>query len=254
MILEIRNIEQSSFKIIVKLSDTVLDVKAKIKSKIEIEIDDLKLVYSGNILADNRTMDECDIDKDDYITFIYPSGQKKKVGEMIEKMRMESNYEVSENENVTSKNNNTKSLEASNGNTSTEEFISDDQKTHCSLADTECDELSCSSLLEAIPDVKSLCNIVVNDPVILPKYLSQLAHHRPMLFENILKNPHAFIDLLNTNDDGNVDCKIETVGAKEHEAIDRLVKKGYGKEMAKEVYRACNYDESGAAELLSYLY
>lgn len=208
-------------------------------------------MYSGNILADNRIVEECDIGKNDYVTLIYPIAQHKEVDEMIEKIRKESPFEVNNDGNLTSQNNNSQSFEAASRATTSEEWISDDHKSAITLIDVEPDELSCSALLEAIPDVKSLCNIIVNDPMTLPKYLKPLSHQ---LLEKILENQHAFIDILNTDECGSDDHEIETVETKEHEAIDRLVKKGYGKEMAKKVYRACNCDESGAAELLNYLY
>lgn len=250
MILEIRNIEQSSFKIAVKLSDTILDVKAKIQSKIEIiDTDDQKLVYSGKILADDSTIEECDIDKNDYVTLVYPPRQKKEVGETIEKIRNTLN--VGKDEMCTSQNN-SKSSEHSSRDATTNETFSD-QKSDEILFDSEFNELSRSALFEAIPDAKNLCNLVASDPEVVPKYLLKLCHQRPLLVETILQNQHAFIDMLDTNHQYESDNEIETVETKGNVAIDRLVEKGHAKEMVKEVYRACNGIESDAAQLLNYL-
>lgn len=241
MFLEIRDIKQNSFKIGVKRSDTMMQVKEKIKLKIEvIDIDDQKLVYSGNILTDDVTVDELKIDKNDYITLIYRSTKKDEVCEIIQSLSSQnsSNY--------------TESFDAESHNTS-EELISSAEQI-IDADDSDCDDLTHYALLETIPDLQNLCRVIGNNPLELPKILSKLSHQGPLVFEKILEHPDAFIDLLNNVDELCSNESIEKLEMKDYEAIDRLVTKGYEKDLALQVYQACHFNEIDAAQLLSYLH
>ncbi len=252
MLLEIRDIKQNSFKVVVKLSDTILQVKEKIKSKIEIiDIDDQKLVYSGNILADDKTVEECEIDKGDYVTLIYSSTQMEEISKMMASVRDDSQSEVSRDSGLMSQYDTSKSFEAESTNTSTEDHTSDVDQIINTFNDPELDDVA---LIKSIPDIQNLYKVIIDDPMALPKHLSKMLRQRPLVFEKILENQHAFIDLLNADEYSSADNGLKKVETKDHEAIDRLVKKGYEKEIAMQVYQACNFNESGAAELLNYLH
>lgn len=235
MLIEIRDINQHSFKISVKLSDTISQVKEKIKSKIEVlDVDDQKLVYSGNILANDSTMEQCDFEPSDYVTLLYNSTKKDEIHAMVEKAQKEQSS----------------SCTADSRNTS-EEFSIDSDQFNDSV-DSESDDLS-RALLESIPDVKKLCKLISNDPVELPKLLKKMSLNGPSVFENILENQHAYIDLLSTYEQSSDDKEIRMLETKDYEAIDRFMKKGYEKEIILEVYQACDFNENVATELLNYL-
>lgn len=261
MLLEVRDIKRNSFKIGVKLSDTIIDVKEKIKIKIPIlDIDDQTLVYSGNILANDRTVDECEIEKTDYVTLIYNYGIKNEVCESIQKARNELKAMESKN-----------SSEICQEDVSTFSFTDDASKSIkgelCSTSeelgsnadqmytdDSDSDDLSHYTLLESMPDVKKLCKVIGNNPMELPKILSKLSRQGSFVFEKILENQHAYIDLLNTEEFSSAENQIKKLETKDYDAIDRLTKKGYANEMVLQVYQECEFDEIGAAELLKCLH
>lgn len=259
MLLEIRDINQNSLKVAVKLSDTIMQVKEKIESKIEIlDVDDQKLVYSGNILANDSTVKQCDFDSKDYVTLIYNSTKKDKVREMIEKeridLKLEENTVSGQVSRDASSNTSTFTDDNSNlfedsRNTSEELITNADQ-----FIDLEADDLSRHALLKFIPDVKKLCKQIRNNPVEVPKMLSKKSRKSPFVFEKILENQHAFIDLLNTDEHSSVDNAIKKLETKDHEAIDRFTKKGYEKEMILEVYQACDLNENVVDEFINYLH
>lgn len=262
MLLEIRDIKQNSMKICVKRSDTIINIKDKIKVKIPmLDIDDQKLVYSGNILDNDRTVEDCEIAKNDYVTLIYNSMKKNEVREMIEKVTNEiKTEEESKNsdqmyEDVSAfslSDDGSKSIKTESRNTSEEFDTNADQIMNTDDSDSD---LSHNTLLESIPDVKKMCKIIVNNPVNLSKFLSKLSRQGSFVFEKILQNQQAYIDLLNAEEYSTTNNAIEKLETKDHGAIiDRLMKKGYEKEMVLQVYRECDFDEVGAAELLKCLH
>lgn len=259
MLLEIKDINQNSFKIAVKLSDTIMQVKEKIESKIEIlDVDDQKLVYSGNILANDSTVKQCDFEPNDYVTLIYNSTKKDKVREIIEKERIDSKLEENIDSGQMSRDasSNTSTFTDDNSNifedsrNTSEELITNADK----FIDLESDDLSRYALLKFIPNVKKLCKQIRNNPVDLPKMFSKMSRKSPLVFEKILENQHAYIDLLNTDEHSDVDKAIKKLEIKDHEAIDRFTKKGYEKEMMLEVYQACDLNEKVVDEFINYLH
>lgn len=248
MILDVRDINQNSLKVCVKISDTILRVKEKIKSKIEIiEIDDQTLVYSGNILADNKTVRECGIDENDYLTLIYSQSIKK---DEICKMLEEQSEKGSKFQLDASQDKNDDTIDA----IGEVEWNSDVSQINDSSGDHELEDLSRQSLLQTTPDVRELWKIAANDPVALSKHLSKLGRQRPSVLERILENQHAYIDSMNMDECDGVGNECNVVESKDLESINRLLAKGYGKEITIQVYQACDFNESDASELLNYLH
>jgi hypothetical protein len=54
----------------VKKSDTILEVKEKIKSKEGIPLDQQRLIFSGHQLEDDKTLDEYSVNKEDLFTLV----------------------------------------------------------------------------------------------------------------------------------------------------------------------------------------
>lgn len=204
----------------------------------------------GNILANEVTVEECVFDKNDYITLIRNPLKKDNGGEMTGDTISESSIENSgqlsrDTSNFTqASDDNDQSSEKEEQSISEKIWSKEVTDLSFNSSDSESDELSRNELLESIPNFKSLCSIVKNNPVELPKMLSR---HGPLLFEKILENQHAFMDLLDTENTNSVMKEPET---KDHEAIDRLVEKGFEKDFAIQAYQACGSNESGAADLL----
>lgn len=259
MLLEIRDIKTNSFKICVKPSDTIMQVKEKIKKLIAIlDIEDQTLVYSGNMLANDSTVEECDLNKDDYVTLVYPPSKKDGVLKMmpLHKSEFENSRDSAPQDSstiVTSIDNN-ETIEVGSQNTTEELISSVDQMTDAVDPDSDSDDLSLYALLESFPDVDKLCDLINNNPVELPKILSRQG---PVVFEKILEHPQVYIELLNAGIVDHIGSNngIDQIATKNDEAIDRLVKKGgYEKEMVLQVYQACHFNEIDAAELLNYLH
>lgn len=259
MLLEIRDIKTNSFKIGVKPSDTIMHVKEKIKKLDILDIDDQTLVYSGNILANDSTVEECHLNKNDYVTLLYPPSKQDGVFKMMalhgskfeDSKDSDLNFQDS-SANVTSTDN-SESFASESQNTTEELISSVGQMTD---SDSDSDDLSRYALLESIPDVDKLYNVINNNPVEVPRILSKLLRQGPIVFEKILEHPHAYIELLNAGivEHSSSDYGIEQIETTDDEAIDRLVKKGYKKEMVLQVYQACHFNEIDAAELLNYLH
>lgn len=122
------------------------------------------------------------------------------------------------------------------------------------LSDTEKYDHSDSSnlLLETAPEVEKMCQIMTTDPEAFPKHLSKLVCNQPFVFKRIVDDPVSYIDLLGHNKFDDI-AGNELVDAIDKEAVDRLLAKGFDEEFTMQVYQACNFNESGAAELLNYL-
>lgn len=254
MLLEVRDIHQNSFKIAVKLTDTILQVKEKIESKFKVlDVDDQKLVYFGNILLNDSTVQECEFQENDYATLIYNSYLKDIVRELIEELKESGQLSRDASSNTsTFTDDNSRSFEADQADsrdTSQEVIINADENI-----DSESEELSRYAILESIPDIKELCKLISNNPVELPKMLSKMSRKGPSVFEKILENQHAYIDLLNRDEYSSNDNEIKKLKTKDREAIDRFMKKGYDKETILEVYQACDLNENVVDELLNYLH
>lgn len=252
MRLEIRDLKQNSFKINVTLSDTILQVKEKIKLKTRYHVDDQRLISSGNTLANDRTVAECEFDKTNYLTLICNPLKKNEIGELLcDSKIVETEKDGQLTQEGSSSTDNSRDKGEWRNVSKDLVFNGSSEITELNeSSDSEADDLSHNAIVKSIPNVKKFCNIMSNNPVELSKILSKYSRQGHVVFDTILDNQHAFIELLNTEDHNNISKVMKQLETKDHEAIERLVEKGFEEELVIQVYQACEFNEYGAAEFL----
>lgn len=123
--------------------------------------------------------------------------------------------------------------------------LSEEAERSINSSDSESHELSCNELLKYIPDFENVCSTIWNDPVNLPK---TIARYDPMVYEKILQNQQVFMDLLHAQNAKilinellemkNPENSYLSHSEKNNEDIDRLVEKGYDRNLAQQAYQA----------------
>ncbi|KAG9007068.1 hypothetical protein FRB90_009573 [Tulasnella sp. 427] len=66
----VKTLQQKQFKVDAELSDTVGQLKAKIENANGAPVANQKLVYSGKILSDEKTVEECNIKEKDFLVLM----------------------------------------------------------------------------------------------------------------------------------------------------------------------------------------
>jgi len=106
------------------------------------------------------------------------------------------------------------------------------------------------------PQFQQLRQVVQQQPAMLEPILQQVAAGNPQLGNLILQNPQAFMDLL-AEDTGDDDIQLPPgtvheiqVTEEERDAIERLCRLGFDRNMATQAYFACDKNEELAANFL----
>lgn len=279
MHLQIKDQKQNAFKIPVKLSDTIFQVKEKIKINECAEsddVDDLKLIYSGVILNNDSTVEECEFDENKSVILICNPTKKAPVrkgkandldvtksGESnsITGEKVASNGEERDNINQLVSMGYTEKIvrkclrAAFNHPERAIEYLvngipEDVGRERCNTSESESEVLSRNNLLAALPNINSFRKIMMNDPVEVSKILTKISLRDPRVYDKILQNQETFIDLLNTEGENESRIVNKEFGDDDYEAVDRIVNMGFQKEIVMQAYQACEFNEEGTAELM----
>ena len=68
--LTIKTLQQKQFKIEVEATDTVATLKSKIEESQSHPVANQKLIYSGKILSDDKTIGDCQIKEKDFLVLM----------------------------------------------------------------------------------------------------------------------------------------------------------------------------------------
>ncbi|KAJ3065739.1 UV excision repair protein RAD23 B, partial [Quaeritorhiza haematococci] len=71
MLLTIKTLQQKSFQMEVELTDTILSVKQKIEERESQAPTQQKLIHSGKILADDKTVGDYKITEKDFLVVMF---------------------------------------------------------------------------------------------------------------------------------------------------------------------------------------
>ncbi|KAJ3489122.1 hypothetical protein NLI96_g2373 [Meripilus lineatus] len=70
MKITIKTLQQKVFQVDAELSDTVADLKQRIHASQDHPIENQKLIYSGKVLKDDKTVEECNIKEKDFLVLM----------------------------------------------------------------------------------------------------------------------------------------------------------------------------------------